>query len=287
MPGAPASLASTAASTVASSARSSATSSTPVRSTRAGLPEPAREPADDGLFDDAPASTPGAPIGGGAPPRHEDRDPVVADERWLRSTAEAHAAGMVARNDAEVQQHVQREMSRYASVDGEVWRADAPPVYRAPQPDEVTGESSVALHVAPALDTTRHAAIGYFPARRLDEALEAVRETAQQVGLPAAPAPEEPPIKWLAELGLVDESAWRAGAKLVIHPSSSLNEENFVERFEAFRQQIVDELPDAVDGDVGAFMVVGRHRLDTSALTKSQWDEYRRYVLFGLEHGLV
>lgn len=75
------------------------------------------------------------------------------------------------------------------------------------------------------------------------------------------------------------------GTDLTIESSETLTAETFRDRLAAFREQIVT-IPGAVTGDVGSFLVVGDWN-DFTALTRQQQDEYRRYIMFGVERGLI
>jgi len=213
--------------------------------------------------------------------------PVPADENWMRATAAREASTIVARDQTEAALELQARMDGFASVDGHVWEESRPPVYRAPIVEEAPFERPVRVTVEVAPDTSLAAADGYYPSDEYRQAVERVFDTAKRTGSPIAPMPDEPPIKWLVELGLVDEGGWRRGAQLAISPSSALTEQNWRDRMAAFRAEIVEHLPDAVAGDIGAFLIVPGFRLDLTAMTKTQQAEYRRYVMFALAHGLT
>jgi len=214
--------------------------------------------------------------------------PIPADANWLRTTA-AREAGMVqATNDREAAAALQQRMNGYAAVDGQVWQQDRPPAYRAPVPADAPFAGPVKVAVEPAPDMSRAAAPdGYYPSNEYVQAVQRTLETAKSAGVAVAPMGEEPPIQWLAELGLIDEASWRRGAPLQFMPSSALTIENWRERMVAFRSQILEHLPDAVRGDLGAFLLVPDIRFDFTALTASQQEEYRRYIAFAVAHGLT
>lgn len=213
--------------------------------------------------------------------------PVPADEDWLRATATHEAADVAAEDEVSAGAALQERMDDYAAIDGDVWRHSRQPVYRAPVEAEAPFEAPIVVSVEPAPDTSFAAVDGYYPSDEYQQAVARVRETARATGAEVGAVAEEPPIRWLAELGLIEGEEWRRGARLDFSPSSSLTEENFRERLAQFRAQIVEQLPGAVGGDVGSFLTVGEHRVEYAALTKTQQDEYRRYIMFGLEHGLV
>lgn len=105
-----------------------------------------------------------------------------------------------------------------------------------------------------------------------------------------APLTEDPPITLMRELGFIDtapaELTWRAGVPLAITPAIELTEQTFEARFNDFRAQIA-RIPSAVHGDVSGFHRRGAWRLDFSALTAQQQQEYRDYIAFGIERGFI
>lgn len=216
--------------------------------------------------------------------------PVPADAAWLRQEAERMppaAATTVEGAHAAVQEH----LDQFAAIDGNVWQAAPEPVYRAPVPQDAPFDAPLELEVIPAPDTTSSAApLNIFPGDRYDDALRTLEDTAGATGAPVAPAPDEPPIMWLRELGLIDAPAyepnWRAGAALTIVPGTELTEATFQSSFGDFRAQI-SGIPGAVAGDVSAFRSPSSWRLDFAALTASQQQEYRAYIAFGVEHGFI
>ncbi|WP_433673873.1 hypothetical protein [Microbacterium gorillae] len=227
------------------------------------------------------------------PGRVYELRPVPADEEWLRQEAERSPAVSTATAE-EAARAVQARMDQFAAIDGAVWQVTPEPVYRAPVVDDAPFTEPLTVAVLPAPDTSMAAAdVGYFPADSYAEAILTMHETAAAVGVSVAPGQntEDPPIRWLRELGLIDspltdEHEWRSGTPLTIEPSETLTEGTFRDRLASLREQIVT-IPGAVTGDVGSFLVVGDWKLDFAALTRQQQDEYRRYIIYGVEHGLI
>lgn len=222
------------------------------------------------------------------PGRSYELLPVPADEEWLREQAERATLHATSEDHAAALTH--EHLSGFAAIDGDVWQATDAPVYLAPLLDDAPFTAPLAVTIEPAPDTTRAAAqLGYFHADDYDGAVDTMTATAAAVGAEIAPGQDvdEPPIRWLRELGLIgDEPAWRPGTPMDIEPSETLTEGSFRDRLAAFREQIVT-IPGAVTGDVGSFLVVGDWKLDFAALTRQQQDEYRRYIVYGVEHGLI
>lgn len=227
------------------------------------------------------------------PGRVYELRPVPADEEWLRQEAERSPAVSTATAE-EAARAVQARMDQFAAIDGAVWQVTPEPVYRAPVVDDAPFTEPLTVAVLPAPDTSMAAAdVGYFPADSYAAAVLTMHETAAAVGAVVAPGQntEDPPIRWLRELGLIDspladEHEWRSGTPLTIEPSETLTEGTFRDRLASLREQIVT-IPGAVTGDVGSFLVVGGWKLDFAALTRQQQDEYRRYIIYGVEHGLI
>lgn len=232
---------------------------------------------------------PEAPLASGVPASLplQHPQPVAATEAWLRGTAEAAAHGFTAATPEDVQEHVQRQVDGFASVDGQVWTRAEEPVYRVPvaEPGQAAVDP-VAIAVVPAPTDSEHAVRGYFHAEDYDRARDVAAKTARETGSRLDIA-DDAPIQWLTELGLIERGAWTEGEQLRFTPSAHLAVESFHERFAALRREIVDKLPGAVTGDVPAFVDIPRFALDLSRLTAAQADEYRRYVMFALAHGLI
>lgn len=231
----------------------------------------------------APATAAWAPT---VPGKSYDLRPVPADEEWIRAEAERTDL-IAAASEQHAKQIVQQRMDGFAAIEGNVWQATEAPVYRAPVLDDAPFTDPLSVAVAPAPDTTDHAAdLGYYPADRYSDAVTVMHATAAATGAQIAAADDEP-IRWLRELGLVgDEPEWRQGVSIDVEPSDTLTEGTFRDRLAAFREQIVT-IPGAVTGDVGSFLVVGDWKVDFGALTRQQQDEYRRYIMYGVERGLI
>ncbi len=214
--------------------------------------------------------------------------PVPADDAWLQGQVSS-LGEMIASSQEEAAAAAQGNLDRFASIDGEVWQAADAPVYRAPTPEDAPFAAPLRVDVVPAPDTTSSAAgPGFFHSDAYDDAVATVWATAKATGAPVSPSIDPvPPIAWMREIDLVGaEPEWRQGHELEFPPSDTLNEFVFRDRLAAFREQIVG-IPGAVTGDVGSFLVVGDWRLDFAALTRHQQDEYRRYIIYGVEHGLI
>jgi len=243
-----------------------------------------QDPSNGTVIPISPASTAWAPTQAG---ETYDLLPVPADEQWLKTEA-ARADTTGADSEDAAHQLVQEHLDEFAAIDGHVWTTAPAPAYRAPTEEDAPFGAPLVVDVAPAPDTSEHAAdIGFFPSDQYDDAVATMQQTAAVTGATVAPLPAEPPISWLRELGLIgDDVPWRRGVPMQVEPSETLTEDTFRDRLAAFREQIVT-IPGAVTGDVGSFLVVGDWKLDFAALTRQQQDEYRRYIMYGVEHGLI
>lgn len=217
---------------------------------------------------------------------HRPLRPVPADEGWLR----AHAASteFAASSEMDAAALLEASLHPYAAIDGEVWRESAAPAYRVPTITDAPFTGPAELSVVAAPDTTYAAAdLGLYPSDQYDQAIAATRAFALEHGIPVAEAPAEPPIKlvWGGSL-YAERQGWRPGHPIEVESSETLTEGTFRDRLAAFREQIVT-IPGAVTGDVRSFLVVGDWRVDFSALTRQQQDEYRRHIVYGVEHGLI
>ncbi|MGO4681259.1 hypothetical protein [Microbacterium sp. 2MCAF23] len=224
------------------------------------------------------------------PGRTYELHPVPADAAWLQQEAE-RIPPVLASNDNDAHAAVQEHLDQFAAIDGHVWQTASEPVYRAPVIEDAPFVAPLQLDVVPAPDTSTSAApLNVFAGDQFDDAVRTMSETSAAVGVPIAPLAEGPPVMWLRELGLVDappaDTSWRAGVPLAITPSAELTEETFEAKFNDFRAQIAG-IPGAVHGDISGFRRRGAWRLDFTALTAHQQQEYRGYIAFGIGRGFI
>ena len=212
---------------------------------------------------------------------------VEADGMWMEKRAGAgYRNWYEGATEAEAADHVQSSLDGYISIDGKVWQSTREPVYRIMTfgMGDDHGGTSLTIGIAPETDKNT-ADDWYVPATQHKAAVERAVQVAtdrgdlQSIGGIRATAPirvHSPNYvakSWRPATGIEYTSVW------------NLTAENYQAELTKFRHGIalvvgaVEKIDDGFGGSSS--------RVDYTKLSPEQESDYKRYLQFGAEAGLI
>lgn len=218
----------------------------------------------------------------------DNGEAVDATPKWIQHQFERGFSSSRFEGDSEdaAARDAQHSLNGYISIDGKVWRTTREPVYRIMTfgMGSNHGGTSISLDSAP--ETEHHAADDwYFPATQLDEAVAAAVIVAQKRG-------DDKSIDRIRATKPIQvqnpdqvAKSWRPAPRLEYTRTYELTEENFATELARFKQALrfvpgaVEKTDDGFGGKTS--------RVNYRALSEQQAVDYRAYIEFGANHGLL